>query len=125
MLANKDAMATVAVKDIQAARAFYEGKLGLEKIATEGDHAVSYRTGRSTLFVYQSEFARTNKATSVTWIVGDEIDDIVASLKSKGISFEHYDFPGMTREGDVHRGGNLRVAWFKDVDGNIHSLASG
>ena len=46
------------------------------------------------------------------------------ALKSKGISFEHYDLPGTTRAGDIHVAGNTRVAWFKDPDGNIHSLVS-
>jgi hypothetical protein len=30
----------------------------------------------------------------------------------------------MTREGDVHIGGNTKVAWFKDPDGNILNIAS-
>ena len=33
--------------------------------------------------------------------------------------------PGMTREGDVHVGGPMRVAWFKDPDGNILSIVNG
>ena len=32
------------------------------------------------------------------------------------------DMPGMTREGDVHFGGNMKVAWFKDPDGNILNI---
>ena len=28
----------------------------------------------------------------------------------------------MKREGDVHVAGDMKVAWFKDPDGNIHSL---
>ena len=42
----------------------------------------------------------------------------------RGVAFEHYDLPGMTREGDVPCGGDLRVAWFKDPDGNVLSLVS-
>ena len=47
------------------------------------------------------------------------------ALKAKGVTFEHYDMPGMTREGDVHVGGKMKAAWFKDPDGNIHALVSG
>ena len=36
MLANKDAMATIAVKDIEVASRFYEETLGLKRAATEG-----------------------------------------------------------------------------------------
>lgn len=52
-------------------------------------------------------------------MVGDEIDTIVKALKSKGVTFEHYDMPGLTVEGDIHVGYGMKVAWFKDPDRNI------
>ncbi len=124
MLSDKDAIATVAVKDLKVAAAFYEGKLGLKVHAREGDQVIGYRTGASRLNVYVSQFAGTNQATAVTWFVGDELKAIVGAMKAKGIVFEHYDMPGLTRDGDIHHGGGLRVAWFKDPDGNIFNLAS-
>jgi len=124
MLSDKDAVATVAVKDLQAAAAFYEGKLGLKVHSREGDQVVGYRAGSSRLNVYVSQFAGTNRATAVTWPVGDDLEAIVRELKGKGIAFEHYYMPGLEREGDIHHGGGLRVAWFKDPDGNIFNLAS-
>jgi catechol 2,3-dioxygenase-like lactoylglutathione lyase family enzyme len=125
MLGDKGAIATVAVKDIQAARRFYEDQLGLKPAMAEDYGVITYKTGGSTLVVYTSQFAGTNKATSVTWSVGGEFDEIVQSLRSKGVSFEHYDgLPEVTREGDVHRVGDLKLAWFKDPDGNIHHLIS-
>ena len=83
------------------------------------------KSARSTLFVYESELAGTNKATAVTWVVGDGIADIVQALKAKGIAFERYDFPGMAMEGDVHVTGVIKAAWFKDPDGNIHAIVNG
>ena len=125
MLGKKDAIATVAVKDLEAARRFYEDKLGLEKGPDQSDQVSTYKTGGTRLVVYTSQFAGTNKATSVTWGVGGEFDEIVRSLQSKGVTFERYDgLPGVTREGDVHRVGDLKLAWFKDPDGNIHHLNS-
>ena len=123
-LGSIDAAATVAVKDLPRARDFYEGKLGLTVIATEGDEVVVYQTGKSVLMVYVSQFAGTNKATGVTWVVGDQLEELVQSLKDDGIRFEHYDLPGTTREGDIHSAGNTRVAWFKDPDNNIISLVN-
>ena len=38
---------------------------------------------------------------------------------------DEIDMRGMTREGDVHVGGDIRVAWFKDPDGNILSIVNG
>ena len=125
MLGSKDAIATVAVRNLDAARKFYEGKLGLTAKGDEEPGTVTYKTGRTSLFVYESQFAGTNKATAVTWPVGDALDGIVRDLKAKGVPFEHYDLPGTTREGDVHRAGGVRVAWFKDPDGNIHSVVNG
>ncbi len=122
MLNNKDAIATVAVKDLKAAANFYEGTLGLKKEAVEGEEMITYRSGNSMLNIYRSEYAGTNQATAMTWVVGDELDSITRSLKAKGVVFEHYDMPGMTREGDIHLCGDMKVAWFKDPDGNILNL---
>jgi len=125
MLANQDATATVAVKDLDAAKRFYEDKLGLKPADAGSENVINYKTGASTLMVYASQFAGTNQATSVTWTVGGDFDDIVKTLQSKGVAFEHYDgLPKVTREGDIHRVGDLKLAWFKDPDGNIHHVIS-
>jgi catechol 2,3-dioxygenase-like lactoylglutathione lyase family enzyme len=119
MLGDRDATANVAVRNLAVARKFYEGTLGLEPVDAEGDEVLVFRSGDSRLNVYRSEFAGTNKATAVTWAVGDRVADVVRDLKAKGVSFEHYDMPGMQRDGDLHVAGDMRVAWFKDPDGNI------
>ena len=115
----------LAVSDIARARSFYGGVLGLEEVGREGEHLVTYRSGSSLLFVYKSEFAGSNQATAATWLVGDGVDQIATALKAKGVVFEHYAMPDLRLEGDVHVGHGMRVAWFKDPDGNILSLASG
>ncbi|HEY2731998.1 MAG TPA: VOC family protein [Polyangia bacterium] len=124
MLGDKDVIATVGVKDLGAARKFYEGTLGLKVTDASGSEAVTFASGRSSLIVYRSQYAGTNKATALNWIV-DDIDKVVATLKDKGVAFEHYDFPGSTRAGDVHVMGPMKSAWFKDPDGNIIALMSG
>jgi catechol 2,3-dioxygenase-like lactoylglutathione lyase family enzyme len=125
MLSDKEAIATVAVTDIKTAARFYEDVLGLQQESTEGEEVITYRTGSSRLLIYRSQFTRTNKATVATWPVGKDLDAIVRTLKDKGVVFEHYDMPGMQRDGDIHRGGDLRMAWFKDPDGNIFNLVDG
>jgi catechol 2,3-dioxygenase-like lactoylglutathione lyase family enzyme len=125
MLENNDAVATVAVRDLEIAKAFYEGKLSLKPLDGEEPGVISYLTGRSTLFVYESQLAGTNKATAVTWVVGDGIADVVKALKAKGVDFERYDFPDTAMEGDVHVTGAIKAAWFKDPDGNIHAVVNG
>ena len=125
MLNQKEAIAMIAVKNIQEAAKFYEGTLGLARNGTEGEEVITYRSGSTRINVYHSQYAGTNKATAVVWNVGDEMESIVASLKSKGVTFEHYDMPGLTLQGDIHVGGDMKVAWFKDPDGNILSLVTG
>jgi len=111
MLSNTDAIATVAVKNLETAKKFYEGTLGLTKVM-ENEEVVAFKTGDSTLFVYRSQYAGTNKATGVTF-VSEEVDELVRTLKGRGVSFEHYDLPRMTRQGDVHVAGQMKTAWFK------------
>ena len=122
MLSDKTAIATVAVKDMRAATEFYTNVLGLTVTHTEGEGATEFQAGSAKLLVYASEFAGTNQATAVTWNVGGDVDSLVRDLKAKGVTFEHYDLPGVKRTGDIHEAGRLRLAWFKDPDGNIHSL---
>jgi len=125
MLGSKDVMATIAVRDVKVAKKFYEGALGLKLANDEQPEALEYQSGSSKLLVYQSRYAGTNKATAATWVIEDGMERVVQALKGKGVTFEHYDMPGMTREGDVHVGGNMKAAWFKDPDGNILALISG
>jgi catechol 2,3-dioxygenase-like lactoylglutathione lyase family enzyme len=120
MLKDKASTAIVAVSDIARATAFYRDTLGLDVTDDSMGDVVVFRTGDTSLVVYRSEFAGTNKANAVVWDVGDEIDDIVADLRSKGVEFEHYD--GMDLEGDIHVAGAMRLVWFKDPDGNILHL---
>jgi catechol 2,3-dioxygenase-like lactoylglutathione lyase family enzyme len=121
MLGNRAAVANIAVKDLQTARAFYEGTLGLMPVGIEGDEVMVFKSGNSTLNVYRSRYAGTNQATAVTWSV-DDVEGVVSALKAKGVTFEHYDMPNTTLAGDVHVSGDMKVAWFKDPDGNILNI---
>jgi catechol 2,3-dioxygenase-like lactoylglutathione lyase family enzyme len=125
MLGKQDPIATVAVKNLAAAKKFYEGTLGLKQIDAEGDEVVVYESGKSRINVYRSQYAGTNKATAVTWPV-DDVEGEVRELKAKGVAFEHYDMPELKLKGDVHvaDGADLKVAWFKDPDGNIFSIVN-
>jgi catechol 2,3-dioxygenase-like lactoylglutathione lyase family enzyme len=122
MLGDKNAAATIAVKDIDRARTFYEGKLGLRTTGGDSSEVRLYKSGDSFVLLYQSQFAGTNKATSATWGVGKELEPIVRDLQAKGVPFEHYDLPGLTRDGDFHVMGEFKGVWIKDPDGNILHL---
>ena len=124
MLGDNDAIATIAVKNLQAARTFYGDVLGLqEQPGSDNPEVITYQSGSSKLLVYRSQYAGTNKATVVTWAVDDDLTSVVQTLKAKGAAFEHYDLPQLSRQGDVHVAKDgLRVVWFADPDGNILSI---
>ena len=83
MLQGKDAAATIAVSDLDRARAFYENTLGLSAVYEDAG-GILYRSGNSAILVYPSEFAGTNKATAATWAVGDDFDSFVTELGRDG-----------------------------------------
>ena len=123
MLGHTNAVDNVAVRDLETARKFYEDILGLARVATEGEELIVFKSGSTSINVYRSQYAGTNQATAVTWTVPD-MEGTVRALKAKGVQFEHYDMPGMTLDGDVHVAGDMKVAWFKDPDGNILNVVN-
>jgi len=125
MLKDKSSSAIIAVSDIDGARGFYRDKLGLEVVDDSMGDVLVFRTGDTSLVVYKSDEAGTNRANAVVWDVGKEIDEITADLKRKGVKFERYPemFDGKM-EGDVHVAGDFRAVWFKDPDGNILHMNS-
>lgn len=125
MLGNYDAVVNIAVKDLETARVFYQDTLGLKPIDKEDDELIVFQSGKTKLYVYRSQYAGTNQATALTWTVGDDLEGIATGLKAKGVTFEHYDMPSITRRGDIHVSGDFQIAWFKDPDGNILSIANG
>jgi catechol 2,3-dioxygenase-like lactoylglutathione lyase family enzyme len=123
MLGKSNATPMIAVKDLDRARKFYQETLGMT--AQRGmDDVLTVKSGDTLVTVYESEFAGTNKATSLTFDV-DDIESEVKDLKDKGIFFEHYEMPGLEQRGDLYVGEGMKTAWFKDPDGNILSLFEG
>ena len=123
MLKDKSSSAILGVTDVDRARKFYAETLGLTLAEDGMDDVLVFNTGTSSLVVYRSDEAGTNRANAVVWSCGEEIDAIVDALKEKGVTFEHYpESEGFTREGDVHVSGAMKMVWFKDPDGNILHL---
>ena len=93
-------------------------------MGAEGE-VIIFKSENPIINVYQSQYAGPNKAIAVTWVVGQDLEGVVQQLKAKEVAFEHYGIPGVTREGDIHVAGNIKVAWFKDPDGGILNIVSG
>jgi len=123
-LSDSKVTATIAVSDLERAKQFYEGKLGLT--ASGGDEAaqvVNYGCGDgSELLVYASEHAGKATATVATWEVSG-LEQLVDELTAKGVQFEQYDEPLKTDEKGILRSEGMgAVAWFKDPDGNTIAI---
>jgi catechol 2,3-dioxygenase-like lactoylglutathione lyase family enzyme len=118
MLNSIDATAMLAVRDLGAARSFYADVLGFDLQENETG-IISFESGHTPVALYESEYAGTNQANALAWGVGDRFDDVLSTLRQRGVTFERYDLPGMTLEGDVHAAAGFKAVWFKDPDGNI------
>jgi catechol 2,3-dioxygenase-like lactoylglutathione lyase family enzyme len=127
MLSQYTPAATLATSDMSAARNFYEGTLGLT-VDREGPDGITYRCGDGALFVYESQYAGTNKATAVTFDVPTTSDfqAEVDALREKGVEFMTFEFEGMEwNDGVASMGDTVQAVWFTDPAGNILNISTG
>ena len=114
-----------SVDDLQRAKAFYAGTLGLR--ADEEHMGLTLHVpGGSAVFVYAKEDHEPATFTILNFVV-DDIDEAVTELSGKGIRFERYDDLGAEQDQKgVLRGRSAGmgpdIAWFKDPAGNVLSV---
>lgn len=113
-------------QDLERARRFYSEKLGLEP-AEERPGAVMYYFAEGKFGLFQSTGKPSGEHTQLGFDV-DDIDAVVDELRSRGVVFEEYDFPGLKTENGIaevegnypSKGGKgERAAWFYDSEGNL------
>ena len=126
MVGNARAVAIVPVSNLETAVEFYEGTLGLEleerSDSLPQNREARFRVGTTHFGIYESVGAGASRATVAAFEV-DDIDAAADDLRSRGLSFEDYDMPGLKTENGIADIGHDRAAWFKDPDGNILALA--
>lgn len=119
MLAQSKATSGFAVKDLDAAKEFYEGTLGIGvEVLTEehGVTALKLAEGKEVLMYLSAEMMPASY-TMLNFEV-DDIDAAVDRLAERGVSFERYDeFPH--DEKGIVRGPGPQIAWFEDPSGNV------
>ena len=116
-------VATVPVTDIERAKAFYGGTLGLEFL-WENPVSVRFRCGDSSEL---SIFKRAPIATEHTlahFEVAD-IEAVVRDLETKDVAFVDYAEGPLMTTGHIAQLGPARAAWFHDPDGNTLGLRQG
>jgi catechol 2,3-dioxygenase-like lactoylglutathione lyase family enzyme len=116
--------AMVPVSDMARAKQFYEGKLGLSGGEEAGDGGTTYQCGGgSAIHVYPSpDNAGKSGATVAAW-GADDFDELADELAGNGVEFERYDSgPFQTNEKGIAEIEGVKVAWFKDPDGNTLAI---
>ena len=119
MLSEHTPTTTLVIANPQLSREFYEGVLGFEP-KEEAGGGIFYQAGSGSFFVYESSFAGTNQATSMTFELSpDEFDQEISALRQAGVTFDTFEMQGIEWDGDVAVFDEMRSVWFKDPDGNI------
>jgi catechol 2,3-dioxygenase-like lactoylglutathione lyase family enzyme len=120
MLNHARPVCFVATADAVAARAFYEGCLGLVLVEDDG-HALVFDVNGMPLRVQRVEAVAPHAYTALGWQVGD-LAASVHALVARGVPMLR--FPGLPQDADGiwTTPGGARVAWFHDPDGNTLSI---
>lgn len=121
MLHKYPMRAYIPAKDLERARRFYEGKVGLKPKAVAAGGVIYEFAGGTACFLYPSPGAGTSKASQAFWDV-DDVESAVRELQQRGVQFEDYDMPGMKTVNHILEDGGAKAAWFKDSEGNIMAL---
>lgn len=109
--------ASLATRDIAQAKAWYASKLDWQPTLEPGGTLV-YEVGDSAFTVYRTVYAGSAQNTVMNWNVPD-LDEEVARLRGRGVTFEDYDFGEIkTVDGIMTDPTGGKTAWFKDADGN-------
>ena len=122
MLGDRRCGTMLPAGDFERAKQWYMDVLGMKPVY-EDPSGAQYQAGGGTEFwLYPSQFAGTNQATALAFLAPDLSADI-EELRSRGVTFEEYDLPGITTvDGVAEFPNGDRGAWFKDSEGNIIAL---
>ena len=119
MLGESKAFSGFAVDDLEKAKAFYEGVLGLRTSEEHGLMTLHLAGDRPTL-VYPKPDHEPATYTVLNFPV-DDIDKAVEALMERGVAFEIYEESGQDGKGVMRQYGPP-IAWFRDPAGNILSI---
>ena len=121
MLTNAKLTAFAATTDAARARTFYGDVLGLA-LRSEDDFALSFDSGGVELRVQKVERFTPQPFTVLGWQVTD-VADLARRLAAHGVSMERYPWLEQDAQGIWSAPSGARIAWFKDPEGNLLSVA--
>lgn len=110
------------VMNMDRARRFYEGKLGLEPegFAADGNYMFACGKGDHIALIPKPEGTKSDY-TAMSFEV-QSIEKVITELEGEGIRFEDYDMPNLRTANHVCVLGSEKAAWFKDTEGNFLCL---
>ena len=121
MLEDKKLKAFVPTVDPEKSRDFYMNVLGLT-LLSEDQYGMEFISNGAMLRITTVQKLTPQPFTVLGWDVVD-LPSVILSLAKKGIEFERYNFIEQDIVGIWTAPGGVRVAWFKDHDGNLLSLS--
>lgn len=122
MLGDYPVSGILPVTDMKRARKFYSETLGLEEMKLPSPEGFAmYKAGAGTSFAIYRRPAVKAEHTHLGFNV-DNIEKVMRQLKDEGVKFEEYDMPGLKTKNGIAEVDGSKPAWFKDPDGNIHSI---
>lgn len=121
MFGQTKAVSSFSVNDLQKAKEFYHGKLGIE--ISEGNMGILtlHISGGGKIFIYPKPNHEPATFTVLNFPVPD-VEKTVDELIDLGITFEQYEGEIKTNEKGIASGNGPKIAWFKDPSGNILSV---
>jgi catechol 2,3-dioxygenase-like lactoylglutathione lyase family enzyme len=121
MLAGAKLTAFVATTNAARSKAFYQGTLGL-RLLSDHQFALAFDSNGIQLRVQKVEKVQPPPFTVLGWEVAN-IRQTVTGLTKAGVVFERYEFLAQDDLGIWKAPSGTNVAWFKDPDANLLSLA--
>lgn len=119
MFAKTKAFSGFAVNDLEKAKEFYGGMLGV-RVSEERGLLTLHLAGGTDVLVYPKPDHTPASFTILNFPV-DDIDKAVDELNVRGVRFERYDHIKADDKG-ISRGDGPPIAWFTDPAGNILSV---
>ena len=106
-------------KDLDATRAFYHDKLGLEILREDPGDRIIFRSGGGTLLaVTLSTIGTSDTQTQMAWRVPD-VHAAVTDLRARGVRIEEYSAPDPVTVDGIADMGHSWAAWFIDPSKNV------
>ena len=117
MLSDHPAFPILLAKDLDAARVFYNGLLGLPVLREDPDDRIVFGTAGGRVVVTKSTIGTSDSQTQMAWLVPD-IHAAVTELRSRGVKIEEYTAPDPVTVDGIADMGHSWLAWFIDPGGN-------